>query len=91
MVPLPFFLNKSKHWLQDTWQVFPSVLLQRAQFMEMHTLQFCDHLFQGYQNHDKREIASKYNRNITRMAYKFSVSNCVSVAVLNQSLQIPTH
>ena len=32
-----------------------SVLLQRAQFMDIDTLQFCDRLFHGYQNHDKRE------------------------------------
>lgn len=61
--------------------------------MEIPTLQFCDHLFHGYQNHGKREreVGDKAETSQGWLRIYFSVSIRVSVVGLNQSLQTLTH
>lgn len=61
--------------------------LQRARFMEMHTLQhkFWDNLLHGHQNHDKRKRPLLNRIETLRDALEVLWANCVSRAGLNHS------
>lgn len=62
---------------RQSFPVLHCLCYYRAQFMDIHTLQFCDRLFHGYQNHDKGnrlEIKQKRHKD----GLEFSVSVRVS-------------